>query len=194
MRDNESPSSGNIILYYPHKGIGEDLQAIDAVLAAHGLTAEHSYTIHKDKLGVHEYTAGNIGVYLVAADHSPAADFSLVRSVFPITMTEGEFISTDCDTEYLYEFSDDGRMVIADLSLSSGDMNIATLTWEASGDDRVLITSNGEVFEYQKSKFHKEGLRDGYKKMVEYFITLKPVDYYRLPFGCTYRNVFWEGF
>ena len=194
MRDNESPSSENIILYYPHKGIEEDLRAIDKVLGAGGLTAEHRYSIHTDKLGAHEYTAGNIGVYIVPEGSAVSAGSSLVRPVFPITITEGEFVSIDCESEYLYEFSESGTVKVADLSLPLSEMDVVKLEWKSLSEEKVIIMGDAEVFEYQKSKSHRKGFNDHHKQVVDYHITLKPVGYYRLPYACTYRNTFREGF
>src|SRR5690606_19365991 len=110
IRENEAPASSSVVLYYPHEGIEEDLRVIDDVLEANGLIAEHQYLTHTEKLGVHEYTAGNIGVYIVPEGQKREPASVRIRSVFPITVVGFEFGSTDCDKEYLYEFSYDGTV------------------------------------------------------------------------------------
>lgn len=194
MRENEAPASSSVVLYYPHKGIEEDLRAIDNVLDANGLIAEHRYLTHTEKLGVHEYTAGNIGVYIVPAGQKSEPTSVRIRSVFPITMVGFEFVSTDCDKEHLYEFSDDGTMVVSDLSLPLGEMDVATLSWQSPTDDTVIISSGDEDFEYKKSQSHREHFNDNNNHVVTYSLTLKPTGYYRVPFGCSYKSDFLEGF
>ena len=83
MRENEFPFEGNIILYSLHNGIEKDLRAIEDVLGYNGLKAERSYAIHTNKIGTHEYTAGNIGLYIVPAVRQEHAEVvTRVRSVF----------------------------------------------------------------------------------------------------------------
>src|SRR5690606_34008695 len=66
-RNNEAPSEDNAILYAPYSGLEKDLYAIENVLANHGLTAGRGFAIQTNQLGMHEYTAGNIGLYIVPA-------------------------------------------------------------------------------------------------------------------------------
>ena len=194
MRDNEPPSNNNLILYYPHRGIEDDLRAINDVLDVAGFTAESSYLVHTDKLGKHEYSAGNIGLYLVPKGYqrNPGVA-SRVRSVFPMTIVDYEFVSTDCDKDYVYEFFGDGTLELSDFSLPVGAAKLATLSWQVVGDNMVL-TGDGETFTYKKSESHREHTSQYSEYVVTYNITLQPEGYYRVPFGCQYKSTFYESF
>lgn len=189
MRENEAPASSNVVLFYPHNGIEEDLRAIDNVLDANGLIAEHRYLTLTEKIGAHKYTAGNIGVYIVPEGQNSGPDSVRVRSVFPITMVGVEFSSTDCDKEYLYEFFDDGTMMIDDLSLTLEERELTRLNWQSVSGGMIIISDGDEEFEYKKTESHKDN-----KTEVFYHLTLQPTGYFRVPFGCTYKSSFWEGF
>ncbi|BFM20735.1 hypothetical protein [Gilvimarinus japonicus] len=194
MRDNEPPSNNNAILYYPHDGIDADLQAIDAVLDANGLWAEHNYSVYTDKLGKHEYTAGNIGLYLVPEGVTTNASTSnRVRAVFPITVTDFEFVSTDCDTEYVYELFEDGSLVASDFSLPIGKAKLAALEWRETSDE-ITLSNSGEQFKYSKTESYKEYANLDSDHVITYNITLQPLGYYRVPYGCTFKSTFSEAY
>ena len=192
LQDNEPPSDHSVILFYPHEGIDRDLDAIDNVLDRYGLQAEHSFVIHETKLGVHEYTAGNIGVYLVPVGLQ-TNDTDRVRSVFPIAVTDAEFVSVDCGKVYVYEFYDDGQVTLNDFSLPMGEAALASGNW-LSDSGVVTIVNHGEVFEYTKSQSHREYINSFGEHVVSYNITLRPNGYYRVPFGCTFKSTFAEAF
>lgn len=193
-RENGFPSEGNTILYSPHKGIEKDLRAIEEVLGNNGLKAERSYAIHTNKIGTHEYTAGNIGLYIVPAVRQEHAEATTrVRSVFPITMTDAEFVSTDCPTEYGYQFEND-TVTVDDFSLAMDKTGIATLDWHHASDDIIVISNDGEQFKYKKTESHREYSNQYSHHIVTYHIWLRPLDYYRVPFGCTYKSTYTEAF
>lgn len=194
IRDNASPSEGNAVLYYPHAGIKKDLNAIDNVLKANGLMAEPSIAVQTNNLGTHEYSAGNIGLYFAPAAHQkPQQATSRVRSVFPITVTDAEFVSTDCPTEYGFQFYEDGTLVLNDFSLAIDETEIAAPNWSTTGDT-ILVSNGQERFEYRKIESHSEGFNEYNVYVVTYNIWLQPTDYYRVPFGCSYRSIYAEGF
>lgn len=191
-RDNEAPFERNIILYYPHNGIERDLRVIDDILESHGLNAEHSPAIHTNKIGTHEYTARNIGLYI--APHGLKKDpevKSMVRSIFPMTMTDYEFISSGCEKEYVYQFFDDGTLEINDFSLAIDDEVIATMRWQ-DVDNVITIYNDSEQFTYKKTESHREHSSEHSRYVVTYNIMLQPIGYLRLPFGCTYKSTFFE--
>lgn len=63
---NEPPFSESIILYPPQNDIEIERALNDQVLEKNGLHAEHSYAIPSNHIGTHEYTIGNIGLYIFA--------------------------------------------------------------------------------------------------------------------------------
>ncbi len=189
---NEPPAYRNLILYTPHDGIDNDLNAIDTILAAHGLSADHRYTPPSKQLGKHEYTAGNIGVYLVPAGFQPYSTHALqVRDTFPITETDADFISTDCDKVYVYELFDDGRAVANDFSLPVGQAALATGHWQ-SDEQSLTMEIKGKKFRYKKTRFHQEYATEHSDHVISYYILLEPDGYYELPFGCTFKSTFSE--
>jgi hypothetical protein len=195
MRDNESPSSGNIILYYPHEGIEEDLHAIDKVLEAKGLKAERGYAIHTEKLGKHEYTAGNIGLYIAPTgpqEQRPVK--SRVRSIFPMTMTGYEFVSMDCEQEYLYEFFEEGKLAASDPAVPADEVEMLAFDWQSLPNDIIMISNGREQFKYKKIESHIEHSSEHSHYVVTYNIRLQPLDYYRVPFGCMYKSTYFESF
>ena len=189
---NEPPAYRNLILYTPHDGIDNDLSTIDTILAAHGFSADHRYTPPSKQLGKHEYTAGNIGVYLIPAGFQPYTTPALqVRNTFPITETDADFISTDCDKEYVYELFDDGRAIANDFSFPVGEAALATGRWQ-SNEESVTLNIEGKQFQYKKTRFHREYANEYSDHVISYYILLEPVGYYELPFGCTFKSTFSE--
>ncbi|MDO3382461.1 hypothetical protein [Gilvimarinus algae] len=193
-RANAYPYDESVVLYFPHEGIDADLQAIDKVLTSHGLSAENRYTLYRDKIGKHVYTAGNIGLYLLPENAKASFnEESRVRDEFPISESDAEFISTDCDIEYVYELFDDGRALVSDFSFPVGESTLARGTWQAS-ENSVTLISDGEDFRYRKRTFHREYANQFSDHNISYHIILEPEDYYRLPFGCSYKSTFSEAF
>jgi len=195
LRENESPVAGNAILYAFYPGVEKDLQTVENVLAEKGLFAERMYILPTDKkIGTHEYTAGNIGLYLVSGLSKRVQDLpSRVRSEFPLTLTDAEFTTTDCSTKYVYQFDLD-RVTVVDLNLPLETSNIATASWHLADDDAVIVTYEQEVFRYRKMQTHQEYLTEHHSYAVRYYLWLEPLEFYRMPFGCTYRSSFWEVF
>lgn len=194
MRENEFPSEGNLILYSSHSGIEEDLRAIEDVLRNHGLKAERSYAIRTNKIGVHEYTAGNIGLYIVpGAGQENTQTASRVRSVFPLAITDAELVSTDCPTKYVYQFESD-KVTVVDLNLPIDNSDIAHIDWRDAADNMIIIADGSEQFTYRKVESHREYATQHNPHVVTYYLRLEPLDYYRLPFGCTYMSTYSETF
>jgi hypothetical protein len=192
-RDNEAPSKDNAILYAPYKGLEKDLHAIENVLANNGVTAGRSFAIQTDQLGKHEYTAGNIGLYIVpSVSQLPAERKSKVRAEFPITITDAEFVSTNCETEYGFQFSENGTLAVDDFTREIDATEIAKPDWSGKPDNIVFISNGNEQFEYKKSESHFEHVNEYNIHLVTYNIWLEPVEYYRVPFGCTYRSTYTE--
>ncbi|MDX6847796.1 hypothetical protein SCD92_00400 [Gilvimarinus sp. SDUM040013] len=194
LRDNEYPFTENAVLYFPHEGIEEDLDAIDEVLNENGLAANHRFTIYKDRIGKHVYTAGNVGLYLLPEEvKRSSGKTSRVRSEFPIDETDAEFISSNCNVEYVYELLEGDRALLSDFNLPAGKSTLARATWRVS-DNSVIIVSDGEEFRYRKSTFHREHASQFSDYNVSYHIALEPEEYYRIPFGCAYKSTFTESF
>lgn len=193
-RKNELPLQSNAIFYSSHKGIEKDLKAIEDVLEKQGLKAVRSYAVQTNNVGRHEYTAKNIGVYLAAEVRREKSEVaSRVRSVFPLAMTDAEFVSTDCPTEYVYQF-DNKKVTVVDLSLPIDESDIATAEWQQTEDNAIVIFHGHEEFKYKKIKFHREHSTQYHRNVVTYTLLLEPLDYYRAPFGCTYKATYFEVF
>lgn len=192
-RENEAPLKDNAIFYSPYKGLEKDLHAIENVLANNGLTAGRSFAIQTDHVGQHEYTARNIGLYIVpSVQAAPAETTSRVRAVFPITITGAEFASTDCSTKYGYQFHDNNTLSVDDFSQALHETEIATPNWEFAVDDIVVITHDNEQFKYRKTEVHREHSNEQSRHVITYNIWLQPIEYYREPFGCTYKSTYRE--
>lgn len=192
-RDNESPSKNNAILYSPYKGLEKDLHAIENVLAHNGVTAGRGFAIQTDQIGKHEYTAGNIGLYIMPSVlQLPAERKSKVRAEFPITITEAEFVSTDCETEYGFQFSENGTLIVDDFTREIDATEIAKPDWSKKPDEIISISNGNEQFEYKKSESHREHVNEYNIHLVIYNIWLEPIEYYRVPFGCTYKSTYIE--
>lgn len=191
MRENEAPVSGNIIIYYPQHGIEEDLHKIQLALAANGLTAEQSYMA---KVGKHEYTKENIGLYIANAGNSSVIPLK-VRAEFPVTLTDVEFISVGCGQGYLYEFFENKKLSLTDMGAYQAEEESATQSynWTYAGNDVVVISSDKGQFSYTIAESHAEGTRYG-NPAVTYTIELEPMGYYPMPFGCNYLSDFFETF
>lgn len=194
IRNNAPPSRDNVLLYYPHKGIQEELWMIDDVLAASGISAEHRYTIYKDRVGKHEYTAGNIGLYLLPRNSDwSTSNKSPLRKQFPISESDAEFISSDCDARYTLELLEDGNALINNYNLPTDESTLGKGTWQ-SNSDQILLTFQGEAFKYDKSQHHRKAVNYANERVIQYHITLEPSDYYRIPFSCTFQSTFTEAY
>lgn len=194
IRNNAPPSRDNVLLYYPHKGIQEELWMIDDVLAASGISAEHRYTIHKDKVGKHEYTAGNIGLYLLPSNNiKNNSNEPPIRKQFPISESDAEFISSDCGARYTLELLEDGNALINNFNLPADESTLGKGTWQ-SNSDQILLQIQGETFKYDKSQHHRKAVNYANERVIKYHITLEANDYYRIPFSCTFQSTFTEAY
>lgn len=194
-RENEFPSSDSVILYAAYRGVEKELSAIEEVLAHAGVRAERRYAARTNALGMHEYSPRNIGVYIASASRQNIeSSKSRIRDVFPLSMTNAEFVSMDCEQEYLYEFYDDGVLVISQLAIPVEEVETITLRWRAPSADSITLSDGVEQFDYQKTESSKEHPGRHSLHVVTYNILLRPLDHYRIPYGCGYTSTFSEYF
>lgn len=192
--DNEPPFSENIILYPPQKDIENELALIDQVLEKNGLRAKHSYAILSNDIGAHEYTAGNIGLYIFADElQKTPKSISYVNPIFPMTMVDYEFHSADCEKKYMIQFSTNETLTVNDFSLPIGQEVIAEARWKNDGN-KITIFIGTESYQFAKSEAHREHASRYSQHVVTYSITLRPIGYFSHPLVCTYKSTYVEVF
>lgn len=194
-RENEFPFSESVILYAASDGVEGELDLIREVLAQNGVKARRRLAGRTNALGTHEYNPGNIGVYIASdAKRSIAQTRSRVRNIFPLTMTNAEFVSIDCEQEHLYDFYDDERLEISQLGIPVEEAAAVTLRWSDSSKGIISLSDGAEQFRYRKLESVREDPdRDG-MHVVTYNLLLRPLGHYRIPYGCNYKSTFFETF
>lgn len=195
LRENELPSSNNLILYAAYDGVEEELSAIEKVLAQNGVRAGRRLAGRTNALGTHEYNPRNIGVYITSVSKQKnKVNKSRIREVFPLSMTNAEFVSMDCEQEYLYDFYADGRLEISQLAIPVEEVETLTLRWYSSSTDTITLSDGIEEFEYRKTESSREHPGRHSLHVVTYNIFLQPLGHYRIPYGCGYKSTFAESF
>lgn len=194
-RENEFPSSDSVILYAAYRGVEKELGTIEEVLTRHGLKVERRFAGRTNALGIHEYSPRNIGVYIASVSRQGMAPTkSRIRDVFPLSMTNAEFVSMDCEQEYLYDFYADGRLEISQLAIPVEEVETMTLRWHGSSEDMITLSDGAEQFEYRKIETVREHPGRYSLHVVTYNIFLQPLGHYQIPYGCGYKSTFFESF
>lgn len=198
IEDNAAPAAGNTIIYSPQKNIEQQLNSITKILQRHNIAVDQIFVKdsgggQSERLGRHTYTAGHIGVYLADNNIGKISRGAKVRSTFPINMIGYEFVSSDCDTDYMYEFFESGDLVVTNINSLAEDLG--KHTWHQEDDNIIIRSMTGSQYKYTKSKGHSVyQTSDPDLEVVAYTIKLSPAGFYPLPYSCSYTATFKEGF
>ena len=197
IEDNAAPAPGTTIIYSPQKNIEQQLDSIIEILKNHYLVVDQIFLKdsgggYLEGLGSHTYTVGHIGVY-VTGETGTVSSGAKIRSTFPIDMVGYEFVSSNCDVDYIYEFFESGDLVIT--NVSSLTENLGGYTWHQEDGSIAIHSTIGPQYKYTKSKDHSVYQNSEHDlEVVAYTIKLSPEGFYPLPYGCSYTATFKEAF
>lgn len=178
---------GNYIVYYPERNNEKRAESINFVLRSVSLSEAQAVPFRIGSgIGSHEYTKGNIGLYIIKNDPASIEKNATdnVISSGGVDITEEQFGSKDCNDAFLVEFYDDGRaFFINEESLKKQ----FEARWEISGSIlmiRRLFSLN--KFQIKNHTVSKAGNTFAVTDLV-------PVDGKKAPFNCVYSTYFKEG-
>jgi len=193
IENNEAPAMGNTIIYSPQRNIEEQLASITKVLENHSLIIDQIFIKSSggEDFGNHTYTAGHIGVYLAEGNGDGVSRGVEIRSTFPINMIGDEFVSSNCDVDYVYDFFESGNLTVTNISSLTEDLG--GHTWSDDDESIVIQSAIGPQYTYTKNKGHSVQQKSDLD-IVAYTIKLKPAGFYPLPYSCVYTATFREAF
>lgn len=185
-RENRHPSAhlGSILVYYPGHSSEEQLAQVNQAVADAGLSIDGEYPA---TIGPHRYTEGNIGLYLVNGQAGSSQQQDLAEEGIPLTVTDVELGSTNCDTSYLLEFDPQGKLVMTNLSDDSSEPR--ELEWSRDSGQLLSISDGNHNYEYSYLEYRKKRNSPSGKEYLEVSLKLEPKGFYPVPFACIYRAI-----
>lgn len=178
---------GNYIVYYPDRTTDETTEAINRALRQIGLPEGQSIPFRIGYgFGSHEYTKGNVGLYLVKKSSSSNSRKSIdsLPDEEAIEFTEEEFGSKGCNESFILDFYEDGKAYfIHENSLKKYSEG----KWRFDGS----VLTIKKLFNVSKFEVEKRMISLGGNSIP--VIDLIPMDNKNAPFSCTYSTYFKEG-
>lgn len=186
---NNAPDleEGNYVVYYPEKNTGKSAEYINLALRRAGLSEAQMVPFRIGYgIGSHEYTKGNIGLYVVSENQISVehGEIPIQTGQSDVDFTEEQFGSKDCRDVFLIEFYDDGRAIfIYEESLKKHSEG----SWEVLGSTLIIK----KLFGY--SKFQIKTYTISKVGNTVTVTDLLPANSKKAPFNCTYSTYFKEG-
>lgn len=184
VRENRHPAAllGSILLYRPEAHSQKQVDMVYEAVGQAGLSLNGAYPTD---VGMHSYTEGNMGLYLVDGDMvqvewdapgNPGVEFSI---------TDFEPRSTDCETPVVFTFGSGGELVLRELSGS--DEKLRHLRWAKEGPATIAVFDSRHKYQFHYLRYQRQREYKG-REIRDYFVELEPVDFYPLPYACSYRG------
>lgn len=176
---------GNYIVYYPEKNTEKSAEHINLALLRTDLSEAQMVPFRiGNGIGSHEYTKGNIGLYIIK-ENSVAHDVIEDKtSQSFVDFTEEQFGSKDCRNAFQIEFYDDGRAIFIDEESSKKH---SEGRWELLGSTLIIKKLFGS------SKFQVKTYNVSIAENTVTVTDLLPVNSKKAPFNCTYSTYYKEG-
>lgn len=183
IRKNKHPSPelGNTLIHHTHRGYNDDVNDILFIVESENLTIDK---IIANQFYNHEYTKGNFGLYFkddsLGVYHSNDVAISAEMKI-----SDFEFASADCQNQPVLELNTDSSVRIAFVQTPE---EISTgLSWNFSSEEQdfMAIKTKSQLFQYRILQFSKTDALS-----TRYTMVLKPLESYRLPYGCEYMGIF----
>ena len=181
--------AGNYIVYYPSKTSEQTTEIINLALRDVGLPEGQPIPFRIGSgFGSHEYTKGNVGLYLVNKSNTPSDvdvnDINESSSQESIDFTEEQFGSKGCNESFLIEFYGNGRAFFIH---EDSQKKYSEGRWDLVGNYLTIKKLFGS------SKFQVEKHMISLNGSELPVIDLIPVGNKNAPFNCIYSTYFKEG-
>lgn len=162
---------GNFILYKLGQGAESTLEKLLAIMNESDFPI--SFVGH-NKLGNHEFTDGNIGLYLVPFSPAPQNERPLLLNLSDVT-----FRAEDCEARI--EFPLNQSAVLTGKHITPQEQS--AYLWSMDSDERVSLRQGRRVYQYKFLSYYAR-MEDRDIQMLE----LVPLGNYPLPFGCHFSS------
>lgn len=175
-----SPELGNILIHHTYRDYNNDVNDILSATDSANLTVNE---VIANEFYNHEYTKGNSGLYF--KDENLGSYHSNDMVTVEMKLTDYEFTSMDCQNKPVLEINPDNSVHIG--FVQTLEEISAGLSWSFSSEEKDFITinANGQYFQYQILQFSKANALSTRQTMI-----LRPLENYRLPYGCEYTGTF----
>ena len=178
---------GNYIVYTPEDKSAHWISSINSTLSQLGMK-EANVVPFKIGSGIssHQYTAGNIGLYILNKDSKSqdARDIPIADTQNQIDLTREQLGSKSCGKLKLMEFYEDGNVIVVD---EESDKMIFKGKWVLTGNE--LSIKKG--LSLQKFNVGSETL--AFKQDAFSAINLNPKKINEKSFNCVYSTYFIDG-
>ncbi|AQT60522.1 hypothetical protein [Cellvibrio sp. PSBB023] len=176
---------GNYIVYYPEKNTEKSAEHINLALLRSNLSEAQMepYRIGNG-IGSHEYTKGNIGLYIIKKNSVSNDVIEDKASQSFVDFTGEQFGSKDCSSAFQIEFYDDGRAIFI---YEESSKKHSEARWELLGSTLIIKKLFGS------SKFQVKTYTVSIAENTVTVTDLLPVNSKKAPFNCTYSTYYKEG-
>jgi hypothetical protein len=188
----ETPSSdipsidpGNYIVYYPDTNTDKVIEDLNLIIRQYGLDDAQPIPFGLGGgFGSHEYTRGNIGLYLIKGEQNKSQPNSKPDAFPNMHFTEQDFGSKNCSKLFILEFHEESKLYIVE---ESNQKKFGEGKWRVDQSEltikRLFKSYNYKIVEHTL-------MINGTKLAVTDLI---PVQNYKSPFGCAFSTYYQEG-